>query len=287
MPDLTLPSQLAYAQELINSGDDAGAVAVCRRILSALPRCFQPYELLGQVMLRRDDPERAESLYARVLSVDPQNAQSILGMGLVHELRGAHGTAQAWMRSGAELGIKHDITIAGWLRQAAARVGQDSDPGLSRAGLAYMMMRAGMFRQAAAEFRSVMDECPSCADVAVALAEASYRTGDISAAAEACEVLLEQLPDCLKALLILGKLEMSADADGRAREMLRRAQSLDPENRLAQRMFGGDSPLPPRSVRIPTAMGVEPLALPYLLDAEDADDRDDDEPLPGLLDILE
>jgi hypothetical protein len=52
-------------------------------------------------------------------------------------------------------------------------------------------------------------------------------------------------------------------------------------------MFGGDSPLPPRSVRIPTAMGVEPLALPYLLDAEDADDRDDDEPLPGLLDILE
>lgn len=287
MPDLTLMSQLAHGQELIDSGDAPGAVAVCRRILSAFPRCVQPYDLLGQAMLRRSSPERAAALYARVLSVDPQNSPALLGMSLAHELWGAHDTAKAWAQCAAEVASNRGPSSAEWLWQAVSQIDRAHDRVPTRAGLAYMMLRAGMFRQAAREFRSILAECPSRADLGVALAEASYRFGDNSSAATTCEDLLQTLPDCLEALLILGKLELNADTEGRAREMLRRAQTLDPENRLAQRLFGGDSPLPPRSVRIPTAMAAEPLALPYLLGVDELDEGDDDEPLPGLLDILE
>ncbi|MHB1317784.1 MAG: tetratricopeptide repeat protein [Anaerolineae bacterium] len=287
MPDLTLTSQLAYGQALIDSGDVPGAVDLCRRILSAFPRCVQPYDLLGQAMLRRGSPERAESLFARVLSVDPQSTRAFLGMSIAHELRGAHETAQAWARCEAEVAPNRDPFAPEWLWQAVSNSSRGSDRGPTRTGLAYMMFRAGMFRQAASEFGAVLAECPSRADLAVALAEASYRFGDSSVAARTCEDLLQNLPDCLEALLILGKLELSADAEGRARERLRRAQTLDPENHLAQRLFGGDSPLPPRSVRIPTVTVAEPLALPYLLDGEELDEGDDDEPLPGLLEILD
>jgi Flp pilus assembly protein TadD len=286
VPDLTLTSQLTYAQELIDSADSAGAIAVCRRILSALPRCIHVYPLLAEAMLRRGDMRHAEALYGRVFSVDPQDARSALGMAVIQRSRNALRAAQAWLQRAQESALEPDPSSSSWLWSAA--FGETAAAGLtlSGAGLANLMLRSGMFGQAAVEYRNVLARWPRRDDLAVGLAEAAFRNADIASAAEACESLLLRLPDCVKALLILGKLQLGTGEDPRGRELLRRAQTLDPENRLAQRLFGGDSPLPVRSVRIPAPETGPLLMLPYLDDEEESDEREDDAPPPSLTSIL-
>ena len=286
MPDLTLTSQLTYAQELIDSADSAGAIAVCRRILSALPRCIHVYPLLAEAMLRRGDMRHAEALYGRVFSVDPQDARSALGMALIQRSRNALRAAQAWLQRAQESTLDLDLASAGWLWSAACKSQADTGMTLSGAGLANLMLRSGMFGQAVLEYQSALTRWPRRDDLAVGLAEAAFRNAEVASAAEACEGLLLRLPDCVKALLILGKLELGTGEDARGRELLRRAQALDPENRLAQRLFGGDSPLPVRSVRIPAPETGPLLMLPYLDDAEEGDELEDDAPPPSLQNIL-
>jgi thioredoxin-like negative regulator of GroEL len=286
VPDLSLTSQLAYARVLIDSDDSAGATAVCRRILSALPRCMHVYPLLAEAMLRRGDTGRAEALYGRVFGVDPQDARSALGMSVIERSRNASRAAQAWLQRAQESALDQDLASAGWLWSAARGQGAATGLTLSGAGLANLMLRSGMFSQAAQEYRDALTRWPRRDDLAVGLAEATLRSADVESAREACQGLLLRLPDCVKALLILGRIELGTGEESRGREMLRHAQTLDPENRLAQRLFGGDSPLPVRSVRIP-ALETEPLLLlPYLDDAEEGDEREDDAPPPSLQSIL-
>jgi Flp pilus assembly protein TadD len=286
MPDLTLTSQLAYARALIESDDGAGAVAVCRRILSALPRCIHVYPLLAEALLRHGDTGRAEALYGRVLGVDPQDLRSALGMSAIERSRNETRAAQAWLQRAQESSLDEDLSSARWLWSAARENGAATGRRLSSAGLANLMLRSGMFGHAAREYRSALARWPRRDDLAIGLAEATFRNGDVESATGACESLLLRLPNCIKALLILGKIELGTGNDSRGREMLRHAQTLDPENRTAQRLFGGDSPLPVRSVKIPAPETGPVLMLPYLDDADEGDEREDDAPPPSLQSIL-
>lgn len=287
MPDLTLSSQLSHAQGLIDRDDPSGAIAVCRQILLALPRCLEPYAILSQAMLVRGDLERAEAFSARALAVDPQHAEAALVVGLVKHRRGVSDAASAWFQRAWESSREGERAQATWLRSAvAAEAGWE--PGtLSRGGLAFLMLRSGMFRPAALEFSGALEEMPDRDDLAVGLAQATYRAGDDETAALVCDRLLERLPDCLVALLIRGRLGLGSAEDAVAREMLRRAQTLEPENRVAQRLFGNESPLPLRSVRVPMAV-TEPTGLLYLDAGElwDDDEEEEEEGLPPSLDHL-
>lgn len=285
MPDLTLSSQLSHAQGLIDRGDPSGAVAVSRQILLAMPRCVDPYAILGQAMLVLGHLASAEALFARTLAVNPQHAEAALGMGLVQYRRGAHGAALAWFQRAWESHHDGEHERARWLWSAvAAEAGWE--PGtLSRGGLAFLMLRSGMFGQAVLEFSSALEEMPERDDLAVGLVQASYRAGDYAVASHASDRLLERLPDCLVPLLVRGRLGLGSAEDELAREMLRRAQTLEPENRVAQRLFGNESPLPLRSVRVPTAV-TEPTGLLYL-DAGELWDGGEDEEEEGSLPSLD
>lgn len=285
MPDLTLSSQLSHAQGLIDRGDPLGAIAVCRQILMALPRCLEPYAILGQAMLVRGHLERAEALSARILAVDPQHVEAALGMGLVQHRRCAHGAAFAWFQRAWESSRDGEGERATWLWSAVATEAGWEPGTLSRGGLAFLMLRSGMFSQAVLEFSAALEETPDRDDLAAGLAQATYRAGDHGSASQVCDRLLERLPDCLIALLIRGRLGLGSAEDALAREMLRRAQTLEPENRVAQRLFGNESPLPLRSVRVPMAV-TEPTGLLYV-DAGELWDGDEEEEDEGLLPSLD
>ena len=187
MPDLTLSSQLSHAQGLIDRGDPSGAVAVSRQILLAMPRCVDPYAILGQAMLVLGHLASAEALFARTLAVNPQHAEAALGMGLVQYRRGAHGAALAWFQRAWESHHDGEHERARWLWSAvAAEAGWE--PGtLSRGGLAFLMLRSGMFGQAVLEFSSALEEMPERDDLAVGLVQASYRAGDYAVASHASD----------------------------------------------------------------------------------------------------
>ena len=113
-------------------------------------------------------------------------------------------------------------------------------------------------------------------DLGLALAEALWREGQIEQAAMACERVLDVLPNCLKANLILGHIWLHTRREDPARVLLQRAQALDPDNVVAQRLLGAQSALPPRSTRLPLdGEALPPLNLPYLLT--------DDEETPAAL----
>jgi predicted Zn-dependent protease len=141
---------------------------------------------------------------------------------------------------------------------------------LARPGLAQMWLGQGLYAPAVRELRALLEADPSRYDLQALLAEALWRAGSEKAAAELGEMILVEHPHCLMALLIAGAFWLHSARDAAARRWLLAAQALDPENAVAQELFGARSPLPPRAVRLPwRESDLPPLDLPY------GDDEDD------------
>jgi tetratricopeptide (TPR) repeat protein len=147
-----------------------------------------------------------------------------------------------------------------------------AEPGrlkLSCAALARIYLRGRLYAKAAGELRGLLARETQRPDLSLALAEALWREGQTDDAAMACQQVLRVLPNCLKANLILGQIWLHTRQEDPARVLLQRAQALDPDNGVAQRLLGAQSPLPPRTTRLPFAgEALPPPDLPYLL-AED------------------
>ena len=121
---------------------------------------------------------------------------------------------------------------------------------LTRGALGRLYSRNGMYEQAIGEFRAILQQDPELPDIQLALIEALWREGRRLEAVEVCLALLQALPNCLKANLILGEIWSHGGHEDIAAEKLEAARALDPENLMAQELFGKDSPLPPEEVRI-------------------------------------
>jgi tetratricopeptide (TPR) repeat protein len=253
MTDSTLAAQEARAREKIERGEIPSAIQICRRILARYPLYVEGYVLLAQAMLELGHLERAEDLFRRVLGTHPEHIEACKGLGCIARRRGNASLAAAWEQRAQELAYAEDLS---------------PKEALTRTGLAQICLRKGFYGRGIRLLRDLLREAPERYDLQVALAEAFYRAGRAQEAIELCRAILERYPFCLKACLILGTLGLHSDWDAKAREYLERAQALDPENRMAQRLLGPSGPLPPRTVRLPW-VGEE--ALPIDLPEGDED----------------
>jgi tetratricopeptide (TPR) repeat protein len=271
MPDLTLRSQMAHARGRLAVGDPRSAVAVGRRILETYPRCVAAYALLGEALLQLGRLDRAQDLLLRAWGACPETASVCLALAAIAGQRGETAVARAWREQAGDLlpegGREAPEPPAG----APFRGCQPLMP-LTRTSLARLWLRQGLAARAARELRALLAEQPGRYDVQVTLAEALWRAGAEAEAARLSQEIVAAHPHCLKALLILGKRRLHGEQDAQARRWLLDAQALDPENRLAQELFGADTPLPPRTARLPYRdKELPPLELPY------GDDEDDGE----------
>lgn len=272
MSDLTLVAQLEEAAALARAQDLTAAAARCRRILETFPKHVGTYSSLGQICLAMGQHDEAVDLFRRAISADPENAVAHAGLGTIYAARGQRDDAIGEMERALELAPANRET-----RHALRRLyGRGSAAGLmrvkmTRGALARTYLRGQLHAKGIGEAKAILAEEPHRFDLRVALAEALWRDGRHTDAEAACESILLDSPYCLKANLLLGKLWLNGDKDDEARRLLQRAQDLDPENLVAQKVFGPDSPLPPRVVRLPIRdEDAPPLDLPYLLD----DDQD-------------
>ncbi|MGI6367986.1 MAG: tetratricopeptide repeat protein [Anaerolineae bacterium] len=285
MPDLTLNSQLEHARSLVERGELLASVEVCRNILSTLPRCIEPYAILASAALAAGKIATAAGLFARVLGSDPQHVEAARGMSAALLRAGDAGGAAAWARRASESALRAGRSLADDVGASAQDPPEREALSLSVAALACMQLRSGMYASAVREFRRALEATPVRDDLAVGLAEAAYGAGQESVALDVSEGILLRLPFCLKALLIRGRVGLGSPDDTLARELLARAQSLDPENRVAQYLFGDESPLPPRAVRVPMPVQ-EPVGLLVAGDELDWDDDDEGTAPPTLRGIL-
>jgi len=282
MADLTLRGQYELATIKVESGEVATALSACRRILQHYPWHISSYSLLGQVCLQAGEHQLAADLFRRVLSADPEHALAYGSMGAIYHERGLIDEA-TWQYQRAHEVSPRNTVFREALRHLYSEIGLQPTRRvtMTRSALARTYLRGRLFGKAIGELRGILDREPYRLDLRVALAEALWRDGNDHQAEAVSQGIINELPHCLKANLILGQIWLNSERDAEGRQLLQIAQSLDPENTVAQVLFESRSPLPPKMVRLPLEDGeLEPLDLPYVL-------SDDSEPVPTRAPVIE
>jgi tetratricopeptide (TPR) repeat protein len=291
MTEVTLWEYCEEIESLIDEGYFDAAISHCQHILKTYPKYLQAYRLLGSAVLEKGDPEAASDLFSRVLSMDPEDFVARVGMSIANDKDDSLDQAVWHMERAFEL-APDNRAIAGELRRLhKQRDGREPDRvTLSRGALARLHARGNLYTQATNELRQLLADEPGRVDLQVALAETLWRADRRIEAAETSLAILETLPYCLKANLILGEIWTSGGREAEGAAHLERARMIDPENKAAQSLFGDRSPLPPVQIRVerleyispPTPEEQEPDWLETLV-GEGAGPAAPDEAIPGWL----
>jgi len=241
------------AREQLRAGKYDRSITHCRALLMLYPKCVPAYTIMGEAYLAKGEHAEAANLFRRTLGADPEATIPYAGLGLIYEERGLLEEAIWQLERAFELAPHNKEIRASLLDLYTQRDATLlSRIELTRAGLARIYARGHLYPKAISEFRDLLRKEPMRMDLRVALAEALWRDGRYDGAAVVCQGILDLAPNCLKANLILGEIwlrDKDHEADGRA--LLDQAQMLDPENAVAQRLFGDRSPLAPRIVPVP------------------------------------
>jgi tetratricopeptide (TPR) repeat protein len=257
-----------YCQELEGLVEHSAydeAVAHCRHILEQYPKYVEAYRILGKAALDREDDKQASELFARVLSADPADFVSRAGLAIIYDRQGSLQDAVWQMERAYELEPGNPVVQEELRKLYARRDGVEPDKvPLTRGSLARLYLRGELYSEAVAELRALMSQEPDRIDLQVLLAEALWRDEQRLEAADMALKVLDRLPYCLDANLILGEIWMGGGRVEDAEVHLKRAQSLDPEAMRANLLFGNLTPVPTRHVEItkldyaqPTAAAVE------------------------------
>jgi hypothetical protein len=121
---------------------------------------------------------------------------------------------------------------------------------LTETALARLHLRGDHLKQAIAELRDLIEQHPDRLDLKVALLEALWRDGQRLRASQVCQEVLDDQFYNLKANLVLGEIWCSSGRTDEGDRHLERAEALDPENKMAQELFGSASPRPPNDPQI-------------------------------------
>ncbi len=270
MARVTLREYLDEARELTSAASYEDAIAICRHILKRYPKHIRTYQILGEACLEKGDFDEAMDIFKRLLEhSDPENFVAYAGLGILSEEKGHIAQAIWYMERAFEIAPNNDEVRGALRRLYGKRDG--SEPTRikhNKAALARLYARGGQYRQAIDKFYELLDLDPNRdrMDLKLALAETLWRDERREQAAEIARELLEPCPDCLKAALLLGMIQLEKGRDDEGWAILDAVRGLDPENRMAQAVFGEQTPLPYQEVRISTIIDrpevhAEPAAI--------------------------
>lgn len=237
----TIAAVLERAAAALADGDDATALALARHILATYPRHVRAHAICAQALLARGQLAAAEDLLARVLSAQPCDATSYLALARCLLAQGEHAPALR-----AALIAREEAPDDPEATALLARLAGEQLDALwpSRGWLARRYLRQGLYHRAAAEAGALLAVDPARLDLRVVELLALWRLGEHGLLRTAAQVLLDDAPDCLPALLLAALVT----ADDSARVALwERARQLDPDDALAVALFASDAVvLPPQ-----------------------------------------
>jgi tetratricopeptide (TPR) repeat protein len=250
MAEISLQKYYGQIEGMIDQGRYAQAVAHGKYILGTYPKYVAGYRLLGRAMLEARRDEDALDMFLRVLSADPEDMLSWVAMSEIYDRRDELDAAVWFLERAFELSVDNQL-VAEELRQLYGRRDgvEPERVELTRGALARLYLKGDLLSRSVSEFRTLLDEQPDRVDLEVAFAEALWRNEQRLEASEVCQRILDKLPYCLKANLLLGEIWVNSGRE-EGQTYLRRAEALDPQNGMAQALFGETSPLPTRDVRI-------------------------------------
>ena len=237
----TLRALVSQAERLVQTEAYEEAIAICHAILRRHPRFARCYRFLAEAYLGLGEHSEAADLFRRALGVDPEDPVAYAGLGIVFAERGLREEAIWQLERAFELAPGRD-----GLRRELARLYQErGSPGqvqLTRAALARLYIRGGLWNKAIGELKDLIAREPYRLDLRASLVRTLWRAGRQEEAARAAQTVIDQAPNCLIARLILGAYWCCQGRIDEARPLLLGARELDPEDREASRLMGDTWP---------------------------------------------
>ncbi len=262
------PGELLFRGELaLRLGHPQYAAAAARQVLEELPGHLKAHNILGQALLDRDLLEEAAEEFRRVLELDPENvvARSALAVALEGEgqLKGAIAEMEtAWESDPSNPDLREALTT---LRAKIERV--YPGPELSAAGLGKLYARKGQHSKALGALRESVAAGSTRPDILLAQAESLWRMDRLEEAATACQSVLSQLPNAVKARLLLGLIRVKRGDVAGGAALLHEASSADPSGSVAMAFLEGTGfDLP----KLEDTVDLDPPAMPLPAEVETA-----------------
>ena len=234
MAQTTLREYLQKTEDAISAGRIDEAMARCQNLLNYFPDALEAQRLLGEVYMAQGRLAEAQQAFDWILTNDPENVIVYCDRALMSERLLDIETAldcyqQAYELSRANPQIRQEFN------KLSASSGQ-SDFMFSRAGLARLYMRGDLIIQAIQEWEAVLANTPGRLDARTGLLETYWREGLYDQVEQLATQILDEIPGCVKALLLLAYVT-SAHDHHRAQTLLQQAEVLDPGLSMAQTLF--------------------------------------------------
>jgi tetratricopeptide (TPR) repeat protein len=234
MAQTTLREHLQETEDAISAGRIDEALEGCQRILRQYPESLEVQRLLGEVYLAQGHLDEAQQAFDWVLTNDPENVIAYCDRALISERRSDFETALDCYQQAYELS-RGNSQIRREFNKLSEKAGQQGFM-FSRAGLARLYMRGDLLPQAVQEWEAVLASSPDRIDARTGLLEAYWREGLTDQVERLATQILEEVPSCLKALLLLAYAIAPKDPQ-KAQELLQRVEALDPDLVMAQDLF--------------------------------------------------
>jgi len=216
-------------ETMIDRGQTEEAIAHCKFILKTYPKHLETYRLLGKTFLESQRYSEAADILQRILSVQPDDFVSQIGMSIIREDEGNLDAGIYHMERAFEI-QPSNAAIQDELRRLYGRRDGIEPPKLrlTRGALVRMYARGDLYRQAIAESRAALKEDPQRLDLEIVLARMYFLAGQKAEAAEISSRLVTKLPYCYEANRILADVLPETSRADDARGVQQKLLALDP-----------------------------------------------------------
>ncbi len=194
MPEVTLQDYIKEIEGMIEEARYLEALAHLRHILGHYPRYAEAYFLLGKTMLEAELPALAANLFRRTLNADPEHEMARIGLATCYEQLDNLNGAIWNLERAYELMPGNEALAEELCRLYGRRDGLvPKRPPMTRAGLARLYLRGGLYGRAIEELRALTAKEPNRPDLLLPLAEAYWREDQIVQASSTCQHILDYL----------------------------------------------------------------------------------------------
>ncbi len=216
-------------ESMIDRGQIDEAIAHCKNILKEFPKHIETYRLLGKCYLESQRYVEAADILQRVLSVYPDDFISHIGMSIICEDENNLEKAIWHMERSLEVQPSNSAVNSELRRLLTLRDGSEpSKVHLSQGAYIRMCVKSGLHEQAIAEAKSALSKEPQRIDLDLILAKMYSETGQQSNALDQLTIILNKLPYCYDANLLMTQILASSNRSSEIKTYRDRLIAIDP-----------------------------------------------------------